>query len=496
MGLRAASVRRPNAVAMAPALTEAGQSQNFSLPPSSPITSVVSQNGGYVDDGVHHTVCKTSAGAGELKIKYTFSENGGDGNDGLFHVTTHYNGGNSGSVRKLHTASDKQQQILLVHPSHNTIMNTSPTHMGDDQQQQPPSSDTMGLQKAGMDAAMASLLKDKPTSNDVEQLLNNLSGAVDLEHNVDELMQVIKHMEGGAGITASDNTSATPAGIVSGGGDGAPGDSEPTEMILPDAFDRELFSEVDMIGMCDEEALVGPVIVATTSKEDRASEFLEELNRKQLKLERRSEFLLRRLRKLQARAMGRHVSGEVAGVFELVNRTLRLCTKDIASATSTAVSETNNGVPNTELPSDTSTVTPSASNSASTAASTVVSEPARAIGQKTVNRLVQQLHKSAVHQASVSRPKHAARYFGSGSQEPPAAPQRPTAAAVAAGVVSVPPLAPEVREEMERTAGMLQSQLTMVEAQLDSDATASSSGAESCDEMQTYNNPHQNFLSM
>lgn len=494
--MRAASVRRPNAVVMAPALTEAGQSQNFSLPPSSPITSVVSQNGGYVDDGVHHTVCKTSAGAGgELKIKYTFSDNGvgGDGNDGLFHVTTttHYNGGNSGSVRKLHTASDKQQQqILLVHPSHNTIMNTSPTHMGDDQHQQQPPSDTMGLQKAGMDAAMASLLKDKPTSNDVEQLLNNLSATDDLGHNVDELMQVIKHMEGGAGVTVSDNT--TTAGIVTGGGD-----SEPTEMILPDAFDRELFGEVDMIGMCDEEALVGPVIVASTSEEDRASEFLEELNRKQLKLERRSEFLLRRLRKLQARAMGRHVSGEVAGVFELVNRTLRMCTKDIAtisSATSTAVSETNNGVPNTELPSETSTVTPSASNSASTAA--IVSEPARAIGQKTVNRLVQQLHKSAVHQASVSRPKQPARYFGSGSLEPPAAQQRPTAAAVAAGVVSVPSLAPEVREEMERTAGMLQSQLTMVESQLDSDATASSSGAESCDEMQTYNNPHQNFLSM
>ncbi|GLV31630.1 non-specific lethal 1 [Carabus blaptoides fortunei] len=475
----AASVRHPNAVVMAPALTEAGQSQNFSLPPSSPITSVT-QNGGYVshdDDDVHHTACKTSAVAGgaELKIKYTYRDNGvGDGADDLFHVTpTHYNGGNSALVRKLLTASDKQQ-VLHVHPSHNTIMNTSPTHMGDDQQQQqqqqhPP--DTMGLQKAGMDAAMASLLKDKPTSNDVEQLLNKLTSTDDLGHNVDELMQVIKHMEGGTG-SGTGTTSDVPA----------TGDSEPTETIFPDAFDRELFSEVDMIGMCDDETLVEPVVVATTSKEDRASEFLEELHRKQLKLERRSEFLLRRLRKVQARAMGRHVSAEVAGVFELVNRTLRRGARD--PTTSTAVSDANNGVPNTQLPGDTSRVT-------------VISEPVVPIGQKTVDRLVQQLHKSAVHEASVARPKHAARYFGSGSLEPsPGGGQRPSAAATASGVISVPPLAVEARDEMERTAGMLQSQLSMVETQLDSDATASSSGAESCDEMQTYNNPHQNFLSI
>lgn len=151
MGLRAASVRHSNAVVMAPALTDANQSQNFSLPPSSPINS----NGDYVlsrDDGSY---------------------------DGVSKCPTAYPDGLKLSDRKA------GKQSLGI------IMSEGPTPMGDQD-------DTMGLQKAGMDA-VASLLKDKTISNDVEQLLNNLDsvmpgadmgGAADIGQNVDELMQV------------------------------------------------------------------------------------------------------------------------------------------------------------------------------------------------------------------------------------------------------------------------------------------------------------------
>jgi KAT8 regulatory NSL complex subunit 1 len=36
----------------------------------------------------------------------------------------------------------------------------------------------------------------------------------------------------------------------------------------------------------------------------------------------------------------------------------------------------------------------------------------------------------------------------------------------------------------------------VVQHEVDSEATESSSGGESCDEMQNYNNPHQQYLSM
>lgn len=142
MGLRAASVRHTNAVVMAPALTEANQSQNFTLPPSSPINA--NNINDYVlsrDDAAYNSVTKCPA---------PFS-------DGL----------------KLSNRKASKQPF-------NIIMSEGPTPMGDQE-------DTMGLQKAGMDV-VASLLKDKTISNDVEQLFRNIDN--DIGPNVDELMQV------------------------------------------------------------------------------------------------------------------------------------------------------------------------------------------------------------------------------------------------------------------------------------------------------------------
>lgn len=153
MGLRAASVRHSNAVVMAPALTEASQSQNFALPPSSPI------NANNIND-------------------YVLSQD-----DSAYNRVTKYSTAYSNGLKLSNRKASKR--------SLNSIMSEGPTPMGDQD-------DTMGLQKAGMDA-VASLLKDKTISNDVEQLLNNLdndmsgvdmaSGA-DIGQNVDELMQV------------------------------------------------------------------------------------------------------------------------------------------------------------------------------------------------------------------------------------------------------------------------------------------------------------------
>jgi KAT8 regulatory NSL complex subunit 1 len=50
--------------------------------------------------------------------------------------------------------------------------------------------------------------------------------------------------------------------------------------------------------------------------------------------------------------------------------------------------------------------------------------------------------------------------------------------------------------DLEQTAGLLESELHVVQSAIDSDATLSSSGGESADELITYNNQHQESLTM
>lgn len=454
MGLRTASVRHSNAVVMAPALTEAGQSQNFTLPPSSPINSV-SQNGDYVtrDDGT-----RPFKGNTEIVSKYSSVYDA----DGLINSLDKLN--NYSLVAGIKAANLKQSREASEGnklPSHlNFIMNNSPTSMGDQE-------DTMGLQKAGMDA-VASLLKDKSISNDVEQLLNNLDsvmpgtdmgGGGDIEPNVEELMQVIKNMD----VTCNDRLDAPPTDCL---GDHS-ADSAESEAIFPMAFEKDLFSEVDMMTMCEDEPLA-----ASTSKESRAKEIIEDLHKKQLKLERRSEFLLRRLRKLQSRTMGQHVSGEVVGLFEHIHRTLRRVKESGVTV------ET----PDSAFPPSTST---------DTSLDNKLEEPIKPVSCNTMKNLVKKLEMTAMVQSNVvGKQRGTQRYFGSGSVE-----HSGVSRSSVSGTVVVPKLSAGTRLELDRVAGLLHSEVTMVEHQVDSDATASSSGGESCDEMQPYTNPHQQFLS-
>lgn len=53
---------------------------------------------------------------------------------------------------------------------------------------------------------------------------------------------------------------------------------------------------------------------------DDPKETITELKTVQIRIERRLDFLLRKIRKLQARNMGQHAAGEFSGVFEYVHR--------------------------------------------------------------------------------------------------------------------------------------------------------------------------------
>lgn len=63
-------------------------------------------------------------------------------------------------------------------------------------------------------------------------------------------------------------------------------------------------------------------------------------------------------------------------------------------------------------------------------------------------------------------------------------------------VSAIPKLEDADVDQVEQTSGLLMSEMRLIEHQIDSDATASSTGGESADEMTIYNNQYQQPLSM
>lgn len=310
---------------------------------------------------------------------------------------------------------------------------SSPQHMGDIYHQD--QDDNMGLQKSGMDD-IASFMKEK--KNEVDHLFNNI-GAVepDIGQNVEELMQVIKSMESGSDRLGSE-----------------------AEAMFPDlasnlsSFEKELLNDVDVMNMSIEESLIdtGPSL-----KESRSKELIGELQKQQVKLERRSAFLLRRLRKVQAKYLGQHVSEEIAGVFEHVHRTLRHTNKS------------------TDLPAP------------------LPAENLKPITQSSARNLVRKLESAVALQASTfAKQRRASKYLGvseSGVGET-------SGGRNSSKSMHLPSWTAEPKYDLERVSGMLQSDARLVEDEIDSDATLSSSGGESCDEMQPHNNSQQQHLPM
>lgn len=448
MGLRTASVRHPHVMVMAPALTKSAQSQNFKLPPSSPTTQPTTPLNSRDEHNFYHSLEGDSCEKPATDYDLTNLENATDNLNTLALVSELLNNKsyNSNCLVVGESSSDPSN------PS--GIMNSSPLHMGDHK-------DKMGLQKAGID--VVSLIKDKATNNDVDQLFNNIEAVLpgtdigsgsEIGQNVDELMQVIKSMESGSdrlGVATSDLGAET-------------------DSMFPLSLEKELFNDVDVMSMSMEEQLLDG---ANTLKETHARELIGDLQKKHSKLERKLEFILRRLRKMQTKHMGQHISEEIAGVYEHVHRTLRR-TKDNSVTIQPQLEFTKQSEPNV-----------CASRGETT------SEKLKPISQTSAKNLVRKLEMSANIQANAAgRQRQTTRYFGSGSIEPS------SVRSALVGATIIPQWTPECKHELQRVTGILHTETRLVQEQLDSEATVSSSGGESCDEMQTYNNTHQQYLAM
>ena len=176
--------------------------------------------------------------------------------------------------------------------------------------------------------------------------------------------------------------------------------------------------------------------------------------------------------------MGKHVSEEVTGVLEHAHRVLKHSTSHKEQA---AVVGSNSGVVSV------------LSEEASVSKTDVSRKEKKLKGVSTysMSNLFRRLDMLSQQQAAVStRHQTLQRYFGSGSND--TVPSIPSSN----GPRTLPKFSVEVKDELEKVSGQLHTQLKTVENCVDSDATASSSGGESCDEMQSFNNPHQMHISM
>lgn len=442
MGLRTASVRHPHAEVMAPALTETTQNQSFNLPPkgqlepASPINSYEENK----QKRKYKQPYFKSKTLSDIEQPYENSE------IQYLPESLVYEKLNLNKCSKeVSVASDIFKENI-------DIMSISPTLMGDQNNE-------MGLQKANLD--VASIHKEKPSS-DMDQLFHTLSSVLPESENacstsdlgpMEDIMQVIKSIENDRLNNSSTELNSENDEIFP-----MPG-TDLTKNLS--SFEKELLENVDVMNITIEDQQDDLDTVEDTvnkQKESQAKENLNELQLKLAKADRRLDFLRRRLYKLQTRMMGQHISGEITGVFENIQRLLKR---------HDSVQES--------MPFGTFTD----------------GEKLKPISLASAKALIKKLEMTAILQANaVARQKSGSTYFGSGSADVP------TFRNNLSGMVNISSWPTETKSELQKVAGQLKTQLGIVQKEVDSEATDSSSGGESCDEMHSYSNPHQQYLSV
>ncbi|KAH8243266.1 hypothetical protein KR032_006067 [Drosophila birchii] len=240
-----------------------------------------------------------------------------------------------------------------------------------------------------------------------------------------------------------------------------------------------------------------------------------ELEQQQHTLSRRIEFLLRRMRKFQARQMCRHASGEVTGILEWSARSSHKTPNPARSATlserEATVLSIVSGRPDTAFWEEQKKHPLPASQ---------MSSVIRHIGTAARH---QQICHAATGTSATLAPSSSWFNSSNATTQPGKRPRKNqldsaigvgTAATTAAANLSasgaaagttgsstdlntpraddiVPGYDTYVTSELTHVAGLLHTELREVQNAIDSDATESSSGGESADEMVTYNNTQQ-----
>uniref|UniRef100_A0A2M4B9T4 Putative kat8 regulatory nsl complex subunit 1 n=1 Tax=Anopheles marajoara TaxID=58244 RepID=A0A2M4B9T4_9DIPT len=257
-----------------------------------------------------------------------------------------------------------------------------------------------------------------------------------------------------------------------------------------------LFSDVDVANLCDAPDGTSGLAAASPNKDRERLELHAEIVKRQLQMQRKFDFLMRRLNKLAARYMGQHVSEETAGLFEYVQRYWKKREKEHTKQqlqfnhpnSTTATVPTTSMAPATGgqhwpdiIPYQAPTVGDQQPEKL---------KPISANALKTFTKRLEGISNTIC--STQSKRIRYSRYF-TGVNNIGGTPAEQSSVTGGYGNISntIPLFEKGAIAELEQTAGLLHAELRQVQTNIDSDATLSSSGGESADESVPYTNTSQ-----
>ncbi|ETN60262.1 hypothetical protein AND_008112 [Anopheles darlingi] len=257
-----------------------------------------------------------------------------------------------------------------------------------------------------------------------------------------------------------------------------------------------LFSDVDVANLCDGPDGSSGLAAASPNKDRERLELHAEIIKRQLQMQRKYDFLMRRLNKLAARYMGQHVSEETAGLFEYVQRYWKKREKEHAkqqlqfnhpNATTTAAATTS------MAPATGGQQWPDIIPYQAPAAGDQQPEKLKPISANALKTFTKRLEgiSNTICSTQSKRIRYS-RYFTGVNNIGETAAEQSSAAGGYGNISNTIPLFEKgAIAELEQTAGLLHAELRQVQTNIDSDATLSSSGGESADESVPYTNTSQ-----
>uniref|UniRef100_A0A182P7C0 PEHE domain-containing protein n=1 Tax=Anopheles epiroticus TaxID=199890 RepID=A0A182P7C0_9DIPT len=264
-----------------------------------------------------------------------------------------------------------------------------------------------------------------------------------------------------------------------------------------------LFSDVDVGNLYDVPSADGSQSQSSPNKDRERLEQREEILKMQAQMQRKHDFLARRLSKLKARYMGQHISEEIAGLFEYTQRYWKKREKESAKQMHSMVGSGGLGSATTGLGdggnnSCWSDIIPFQAPPPDHTPEKI--KPISANALKTFTKRLEAISNTIC--STQSKRVLNNRYFHGVSNIAPGTAAQSTSIssggcdpAIGGNITNTIPLFERsATQDLEQTAGMLYAELRQVQATIDSDATLSSSGGESADESLPYTNEVQEPL--
>lgn len=230
----------------------------------------------------------------------------------------------------------------------------------------------------------------------------------------------------------------------------------------------------------------------------RVAQKLDEISQVEQQLHRKMDFLIRRLYKLVARSSGMHASEEVAGFVEHIARHYKRKEKELKEQTAAKSGDIQGLLtpPESELPenllsSPQKSHEPNAKDVIDTSFVLDKLRPVAPGDMKSALRRIESI--STMQSTNLSKRTYVAKYF---NKPPTSHLMSMSKSMINALTNTVTRFELHDADMVDEVSGLLETELRIIGKNVDSDATASSSGGESADEMIAYNNQQQQPLSM